>query len=313
MNRPWLTGAAVLVDRMNTPAQTPPDTSGGDLPQYLESFLAQLRLLVGVPFTYFVPDAGLLPPEAIRFFHVDRSWTDRLVDGALAVGKVGTREQAHHHAHAETVQRALDRTERQVRSLQRGKATFMACRLAAEQDPAPAGIVTGLLLRSVVVSEHPDLEVRSFRDGVGLRTLRLARIADTLLLALFDGVPDRVTLEEPHRGVTFGVPNPAQIPVRDPTGHEVPGTPDVSVPFRSNGKKVLAIRELRNRLQDAHLADPSHVPPQTGSASFALAVLSPPWRQRFEGAGGSGPGPVLPVAEWALDPRILDALAEINP
>src|SRR2546430_17594012 len=58
---------------------------------------APLRLLVGVPFQYLVPDAAMLPEESIRFFHIDRSWTDRLVDGVLTVGEVGTREQAHHH------------------------------------------------------------------------------------------------------------------------------------------------------------------------------------------------------------------------
>ena len=72
------------------------------LPPYMEMFLAHLRLLIGVPFDYLVPDARLLPDESIRFFYLDRSWTDRLVDGAIAVGKIGTREQAHHQAHAPT-------------------------------------------------------------------------------------------------------------------------------------------------------------------------------------------------------------------
>ena len=45
-------------------------------------WLAQLRLLRGVPFEYLVPDEGLLRPETMRFFHVDRNWTDVLVEGA---------------------------------------------------------------------------------------------------------------------------------------------------------------------------------------------------------------------------------------
>ena len=82
------------------------------LPSYMEMFLAHLRLLIGVPFDYLVPDARLLPDESIRFFYLDRSWTDRLVDGAIAVGKIGTREQAHHQAHAADVHVPLDLTER---------------------------------------------------------------------------------------------------------------------------------------------------------------------------------------------------------
>ncbi|MEZ4466479.1 MAG: hypothetical protein R3F43_19015 [bacterium] len=35
----------------------------------------------------------LLPDESIRFFYLDRSWTDRLVDGAMAVGQIGTRSR----------------------------------------------------------------------------------------------------------------------------------------------------------------------------------------------------------------------------
>ena len=31
-------------------------------------------------------DAGMLPPESIRFFHVDAGWIRAAVDGALSVG-----------------------------------------------------------------------------------------------------------------------------------------------------------------------------------------------------------------------------------
>ena len=53
------------------------------VPGELRRFLARLRLLHGVPFCYLVPDAELLPPESIRFFYLDRAWTDALVQGAL--------------------------------------------------------------------------------------------------------------------------------------------------------------------------------------------------------------------------------------
>ena len=39
-----------------------------------------------MPFSYLVPDADLLPIESIRFFYVDRAWTDALVQGVLSVG-----------------------------------------------------------------------------------------------------------------------------------------------------------------------------------------------------------------------------------
>src|SRR5260370_40752959 len=91
----------------------------------MESFVAQLPLLVGVPSAYLAPGARLLPPESIRFFYLDRSWTDRLVDGAVAVGKIGTREQSHHQAHEPAVRQQLDQTERIVRPLQRQLHSFV--------------------------------------------------------------------------------------------------------------------------------------------------------------------------------------------
>ena len=64
------------------------------MPGELRRFLARLRLLHGVPFSYLVPDADLLPIESIRFFYIDRAWTDALVQGALSVGTISTADRA---------------------------------------------------------------------------------------------------------------------------------------------------------------------------------------------------------------------------
>src|SRR5215813_6581234 len=131
MRTPLINTAQALRERMVSKFQVTQTAPEAEMPPYMESFLAHLRLLVGVPFAYLVPDSRLLPPESIRFFYLDRSWTDRLVDGAVAVGKIGTREQTHHQAHEPAVRQQLDQTERVVRALQMG-GSFMALR------PAPA-------------------------------------------------------------------------------------------------------------------------------------------------------------------------------
>src|SRR5664279_5372131 len=118
------TGAAALRERIVAKEQIDASVPESSMPPYMEMFLAHLRLLIGVPFDYLVPDARLLPDESIRFFYVDRSWTDRLVDGAIAVGKIGTREQAHHQAHAPAVNQQIDVSERIVRTIQRGLKSF---------------------------------------------------------------------------------------------------------------------------------------------------------------------------------------------
>lgn len=238
MRAPLVTGSATLKARLNQPGQVDATAAEAGMPPYMESFLAHLRLLVGVPFEYLIPDPRLLPDESIRFFYLDRSWTDRLVDGSVTVGKIGSREQAHHHAHGDAVSRNLDVSERMVRSLQRGRDDFAKVR---EQVYAkhfvPTTLVTGFLMRSGAVSGWPHMDVRAYSERLGepfdvaspsavakqLPLLRLERLSPGVLFALFIGVPALVTLEEPHHGVQFGIdvsPNgsDANVPLRSATG-----------------------------------------------------------------------------------------------
>ena len=65
---------------------------GQVLPEVVRTWLARGRLLEGVPFQHLVADSELLPPESIRFFFLDREWTDAMTQGALSVGTVTTRK-----------------------------------------------------------------------------------------------------------------------------------------------------------------------------------------------------------------------------
>jgi hypothetical protein len=272
----------------------------------MESFLAHLRLLIGVPFDYLVPDSRLFPDESIRFFYLDRSWTDRLVDGAISVGKIGTREQAHHQAHSPAVNQQLDLSERIVRTLQRRLQDFPTAKAANDENQTPADLMTGFLLRSAAVSGWPHMDVRAFNTIIApgkdvssipesqmLPLLRLERLSPSILVALFQGVPQLVWCEEPHHGVQFAIsetPNGSlYIPARDATGQLVlSGNTQISVPLRSNTRRVVAVAELQRRIvkKEADPPPPQGWPTQTGAAGFAISVLNPPWRQRFQGAGG---------------------------
>ncbi|MEO8879037.1 MAG: hypothetical protein ABI446_01435, partial [Gemmatimonadaceae bacterium] len=324
-----ITGAAALAERMSAKAQVDATIPEAAMSSYLEMFLAHLRLLIGVPFEYLIPDSRLLPDESIRFFYVDRSWTDRLVDGALAVGKIGSREQAHHQAHSANVQATLDQTERIVRNVQ------------ANRDPNPtddgAGIITGFLLRSAAVSGWPTMDVRAFRDVVPpppvnageagmlewrvmsdalqLRTLRLERLSPSVLLALFDGVPKCVWCEEPHQAMPFTfrprfirLQTMLTIDRRISTGENEPAGGSVAVPVRAANTRVIAVQELRNRLH--RLNDPA-LAPQTGSAALAIECMSHPWRQRFQDGSGAAPGGFVatnPIAARASDAELAKAV-----
>lgn len=289
--------ADALRERLTTAHQVDASVAESSMPPYMESFLAHLRLLIGVPFDYLVPDPRLLPNESIRFFYVDRSWTDRLVDGAIAVGKIGTRGQAHHQAHGQNVQSQLDLTERVVRVLQRG--------ITEGRPTDSAGIITGFLLRSAAVSGWPSMDVRAFREvlpapakaqdlanaeakRLPLRLLRLELLSPSVLLALFDGIPKLVWCEEPHHGVQFGMTfkdGAYRLDRHGPTGVTEPNKPMVRVPMRVGSRRVVAVKALRQRL--FALNDPGLVE-QTGSAALAIELLNLPWRQRFEGTGGKG-------------------------
>jgi hypothetical protein len=320
MRTAWITGKEALRLRMINPIQVAETEPEAEMPPYMESFLAHLRLLVGVPFEYLIPDPRLLPDESIRFFYLDRSWTDRLVDGAIAVGKIGTREQAHHQAHHAAVSQQLDLTERIVRDLQRAHFSFPI--LKGRTPSGSADVITGFLLRSAAVSGWPQMDVRAYRIDIPekldpasskattnqLRTLRLERLSPSVLLALFEGVPQLVYLEEPHHAVQFGVNQAGfefRIDLRDGTGNQIIPAPTaanphpdpafVRVPVRAAHNRVVAVAELRRRINQQRATFPQ-IPEQKGSSAFAIEVLQLPWRQRFEGTvdhaetapGGSG-------------------------
>jgi hypothetical protein len=67
----------------------PFDTSTAlELPESVRTWFADLALLKGLPFNYLVPDECMLPTESIRFFQVDQSWVECLLDGAFSIGRV---------------------------------------------------------------------------------------------------------------------------------------------------------------------------------------------------------------------------------
>jgi len=283
---------AELQKRARAPsAEFKPDENTA-MPAELRNWLVRLRLLEGVPFANLVADSELLPQESIRWFYMDRRWTDALVQGSLSVGTVNSDDRIQLDAQYSAIRAELDTEERNVRR-SKGMARFAG-------QPGP---ITGFLLRSSAVSGWPGLHVRGFNvdidpeedddpfkenDPRKIRLLRLERLAPAVLLCMFDGIPKVVHIEEPRQGIQFGFMHKdsgnkrsAKLRPRNKTNFEYldeSGNNDVDVPFRVGSSGVVDIRRLSEALA-AH--------PETGaadgldSAEYALQLIRLPWRQVF--------------------------------
>jgi hypothetical protein len=261
-------------------------------PLAVRDWLARLRLLEGVPFNTIVADSELLPKESIRFFYLDRGWTDALVQGALSVGTVNSGDRAQLQTLYPAIRDEIDAQERLVRApgseeLQLGKAAQ----------------VTGMLLRSRAVSGWPALQVRGYRREVGndediipesdparIKLLRLERLAPAVLLALFDGVPEVIHVEEPRQGVQFGVKlepqgegNNFRATVRArniQVAKDVEPKLPLPVSFRPGAPGVLDLRATGATFLGeprTHMNDDGKL----NGAEFALQMIRFPYRQVF--------------------------------
>jgi len=276
-------------------AVTPTDTEHV-VPDDIRGFLARLRLLNGVPFAYLAADSDLLPPESIRFFYIDRAWTDALVQGVLSVGTITTVDRAQLEAVYTFVRDEVDLEERAVRLPKDAKELTGA-----------AGIISGFLLRSRAVSGWPGLHVRGYRtepatrddemvpedDPSRLKVLRMERLAPAVLLVLFDGIPEVVHVEEPRSGIQFGVdlhdtdtPNRyrSTTKARDAlTGDKLGGQNgiDVDVPFRRGAPGVIDVTRLADKLNNTAGTNLGQHGPEVDGAEFAVEMLRFPYRQVF--------------------------------
>ncbi len=196
--------AGAMLDQTTGNAYPPPE-----LPEDLVNWLAQLTLLYGMPIEYMVSDSRLLPVESIRFFFMDRNWLDRLVDGALSVGVLSSKEAIFNEAFFEDIYAQIDARQAQLRAVLKDQP--------ADTSMESGGVITGMLFRSQVVSSWPGVEVVAYKNDAGgnrvrLNTLRMDLLSNNLIFCLFggvegkvNGVPDLVQVIEPGEGLHFGV------------------------------------------------------------------------------------------------------------
>jgi hypothetical protein len=218
-------------------------------------WLGQLQMLVGVPFVHLVPDAGMLPAGSVRFFYVDPNWVGAMTDGALSIG-IGTGQEAAMHPVIHPV------------------ITSGLGKMAVVVAP----LISGLLLRSPLVSGFRGLQLTGTLGGARVDPLRLDHLGPDVLLCLFNGVPDKVTLTKPQEGIEFGVDDNGQVTTRVIKGQKItegapltvfdPRNPSAtSNVVRPGGLRVLDVSKLRDAFKTkvGTVAD--------GSSGFALQML----------------------------------------
>lgn len=284
------------------------------IPGDLRQWLARLRLLEGLPFCYLAADSLLLPLESIRFFYVDRNWTDALIQGALSVGTVNSADRAQLEQLYRMIRDEIDEEERLVRLPEPGQV-----------QKGAAGTVSGFLLRSRAVSGWPAMHVRAYRREVGsdseiipeshpdrLKIIRMERLAPAVLLVLFDGVPAVIHIEEPRQGVQFGVQlvrigetanfraeviarnaltSLDVVPERKAQVFFRPGTPGV-IDMRRTAASLMATPGTNLNVD----ASGAQVPgAEMDGARFALEMIRFPYRQVFGDPAHGSPGNIRDV------------------
>ena len=232
----------------------------------LVEWIARLVLLYPVPFHYLVPHQALLPPESLRFFHLDDNWVNALVEGAFSIavrsladtGKVSRFD----------LQETLSKIVYQHRLRLQGKHPKSTPSESYMSIPK-----SGFLLRSSIVTDWPGVEVTAKtsaeRHEVIPEILRLDQIADGVLFCLARGSLSEVTFREPREGITFGVNSDGAITHRSNKTFNVKNDS-----LRKDARPGVAdIAKLESKL--AEMEGSARIRP----AEFALQMIRKPEKQ----------------------------------
>jgi hypothetical protein len=167
------------------------------LPDRLLQWLLDIRLLRHLPVVYLVPDSALLPTESIRFFYVDPTWVDRVIDGVFSAANTGTVDSVYDYSLLSGVRNLLD-----------SELAKLAAAAVPGSNWTPAAGITGMLIRSELASRWPDMIVECWADETMTKPMPVLRsepVSKDIYIALFAGQPQMVTVREPFTGVRFGV------------------------------------------------------------------------------------------------------------
>lgn len=286
--------AAEVTADLRSPERIGEAFDASPMPIYVAEWLARLRLLKGVPFRYLVPDEAMLPAESIRFFQIDQSWIDTLVDGAMSVGRsLSTGAQAP----LATFERGA--SERSAPIVAARMPAIRARLLGVAPALVVSATVSGFVMRSRVVSTYVGLGVNVFPEGhtpadharnpsVPIELLEILRFealgdqSDTLL-CLVAGDAYRVDVHEAPEELHYGIDSYAdthgtitahkKIHTFTQSGDDVTISDktkrmDLDDAFRLGGRRVLKITAVAGKIAELN-------PPRTtiNSAEMGFEMI----------------------------------------
>ncbi len=255
------------------------------IPDVVSGFIGQLRLLVGVPFAWLVPDEAMLPTESFRLFSVDPNWVAALVDGAFSIGRATESELRADADQQSAMQAASACCARRYRTNDRPILALAK----ADKEGTTLETVTGVLLRSQLVSGWPRLNINGYADTQGnteIPKLRMAHLSSDVILCLFDGTVAMVAIHEAPEQLHCGVElssgaasttlravtgnNPGQQFLTDPKG----GPASAAVPMRADGQTIQAADAATSVLNKLNTDFSQGIKPEDfTSAEFALEFI----------------------------------------
>ena len=169
------------------------------------SWVMDRLFLANIPAHHLFVDPSHLPMEALRLFHIDDTWLDCLIDGALSV--------ANH----------LDQRDDQIRRhIKMAINEYLKTPVPPKLTYTPQVPSYGFVIRSAVVKAFPDLKISikynndnsepdaQLTDDGRARICRLTNIDDTTLLCLLDRKPEEIEeiqFSQPHHQQRYSLGN----------------------------------------------------------------------------------------------------------
>lgn len=192
---------------------------GGRELDTIADWLAKLYLLMGLPFENLVAHKDLLPAESVRFFYLDPNYLAAMAEGALSIGIESSRDRFYQDLMKDLIWNTTFAAVQKARDLMLGDLAKVVP--TGGTVPLDQESMSGMLLRSAVVSGWPGLEVSGYTgftlDAAGsavpdmttlIKPLRLERLSSDVLLCIWPTVPKAVSIDEPREGVAFGFEDP---------------------------------------------------------------------------------------------------------